>query len=155
LAQAQALPGPMDVYEITVNGEKYVVEVGDTSTSPVQVIVNGVPRTVDVVRGRPAAAVAEAPVSKPVEAPATEAQPSVEVTPVTSNGHVVSAPMPGKVLSVRVTVGAAVKEGDTVCTLEAMKMEMPISAPTSGTVKGIHVNVGDSVAYDAPLVSIG
>jgi len=52
-------------------------------------------------------------------------------------------------------VGAQVKEGDTVCTLEAMKMEMPIGATASGTVKGIHVNVGDVVAYDAPLVSIG
>lgn len=146
----------MDVYEITVNGKKYVVEVGDTASSPVEVIVNGVPRTVDVVRGQPAAAVS-APVSAPVpaEAPAKEEAPMVEVTPVAANGHVVSAPMPGKVLSVRVTVGAAVKEGDTVCTLEAMKMEMPIAATASGTVKGIHVNVGDTVAHDAPLVSIG
>lgn len=142
----------MDVYEITVNGKKYVVEVGDTSRSPVEVIVNGVPRTVDLVRGRPAAT--QAPASPPVEAPAEEEQPEIEVTPVVGNGHVVSAPMPGKVLAVRVSVGEAVKEGDTVCTLEAMKMEMPISASASGTVKGIHVNVGDSVAYDAPLISI-
>jgi len=149
------MAGPTDVYEITVNGKTYVVEVGDTSASPVHVIVNGVPRTVDVVRGRPAAAAVEAPVSAPAEAPVTEAQPAAQATPVASDGRVVSAPMPGKVLSVRVTVGATVKEGDTVCTLEAMKMEMPISAPTSGTVKGIHVSVGDSVAYDAPLVSIG
>lgn len=149
----------MDVYEITVNGKKYVVEVGDTSRSPVEVIVNGVPRTVDLVRGRPAAAtqapaVEQASASPPVEALAEEEQPEIEVTPVVGNGHVVSAPMPGKVLAVRVSVGEAVKEGDTVCTLEAMKMEMPISASASGTVKGIHVNVGDSVAYDAPLISI-
>ena len=142
------------VYEITVNGKKFVVEVGDTSSSPVEVIVNGVPRTVGVVRGTPAAA-AKAPASTPVEAPAEVDQPAVEATPASGNGHVVSAPMPGKVLSVRVTVGAAVKEGDTVCTLEAMKMEMPIGASMSGTVNGIHVNVGDTVAFDAPLVSIG
>ncbi len=147
----------MDVYEITVNGKKYVVEVGDTSASRVEVIVNGVARTVDVVRGAPAATAAptQTPASAPAEAPAQEEQPAVEVTPVAGNGHVVSAPMPGKVLSVRVTVGAAVKEGDTVCTLEAMKMEMPIAASASGTVKGIHVNVGDTVSHDAPLISIG
>lgn len=143
----------MDVYEVTVNGKKYVVEVGDTTTSPVEVIVNGVARTVDVVRGKPAAAAA--PVTASAAAPAKQEEPAVEVTPVVGNGHVVSAPMPGKVLSVRVTVGSVVKEGDTVCTLEAMKMEMPIAATSAGTVKGIHVNVGDTVAHDAPLVSIG
>ena len=50
--------------------------------------------------------------------------------------------------------GNAVKEGDTVCTLEAMKMEMPISATTAGTVAGIHVAVGANVAFDDPLVSL-
>jgi biotin carboxyl carrier protein len=145
---------PMDVYEITIDGKTYVVKVGDVSTSPVQVIVNGVPRMVSFVRGQPAAA-AEAPTAKPAEDPPQEKQPTAEATPVTLNGHVVSAPMPGKVLSVRVVVGDVVKAGDTVCTLEAMKMEMPISAPTAGMVKVIHVNVGDSVAYNAPLVSIG
>ncbi|HHX43885.1 MAG TPA: acetyl-CoA carboxylase biotin carboxyl carrier protein subunit [Chloroflexi bacterium] len=144
----------MDVYEITVNGKKYIVEVGDTSSSPVQVVVNGVPKTVDVVRGTRAAAAAPAPASAPVETHAVE-EPVVQATPVTGEGQVVSAPMPGKVLSVRVAVGDTVKEGDTVCTLEAMKMEMPIGATASGTVQAIHVNVGDTVPHDAPLVSIG
>jgi biotin carboxyl carrier protein len=63
--------------------------------------------------------------------------------------------MPGKILSVLVTVGSAIKRGDAVCTLEAMKMEMPISATAAGTVKAIHVRVGESVPNDAPLVTIG
>ena len=63
--------------------------------------------------------------------------------------------MPGKILSITVGVGDAVSEGDTVCTLEAMKMEMPISATGSGTVQAVHVQVGDTVAYDDPLVTIG
>lgn len=143
----------MSAYEITIDGKTYVVEVGDTSTPTVQVIVNGVPKTATITRGKPVAH--EAPVKVTAEGPAARAQPAADVTPAAGNGHVVSAPMPGKVLSVRVTVGGTVKEGDVVCTLEAMKMEMPISAPVSGIVKGIHVNVGDTVAYDTPLVSIG
>ncbi|OGO04216.1 MAG: hypothetical protein A2Y73_02715 [Chloroflexi bacterium RBG_13_56_8] len=63
--------------------------------------------------------------------------------------------MPGKILSITVKVGDVVSRGDTVCTLEAMKMEMPISSMEAGTVRAIHVNVGDTVAYDAPLISIG
>ena len=145
----------LDVYEITVNGKRYVVEVGDTSTSPVQVVVNGVPKVVEFTRGAASAAAPQPQAAPEADVSVGAAAPAVEVAPVAGNGHVVSAPMPGKVLSVRVTVGASVKEGDTLCTLEAMKMEMPISATTSGTVKGIHVNVGDAVAYDAPLVSIG
>lgn len=65
------------------------------------------------------------------------------------------SPMPGKILSVEAKVGDAVSEGDTICTLEAMKMEMPISSTLTGTVQSVHVNVGDTVAYDDPLVSIG
>ncbi|TEU14383.1 MAG: acetyl-CoA carboxylase biotin carboxyl carrier protein subunit, partial [Anaerolineales bacterium] len=50
--------------------------------------------------------------------------------------------------------GDSVSEGDTVCTLEAMKMEMPISSTVSGAVKSIHTKVGDTVAYDDPLVTV-
>lgn len=70
-------------------------------------------------------------------------------------GAAIKAPMPGKILSIRVKVGDTIAEGDTVCTLEAMKMEMPISATAGGTVKAIHINVGDNVANDDPLVTVG
>jgi biotin carboxyl carrier protein len=70
-------------------------------------------------------------------------------------GHAVVAPMPGKILSIGVQLGDQVTEGDIVCTLEAMKMEMPIGTTSAGTVKAIHVRVGESVANDAPLVTIG
>ena len=63
--------------------------------------------------------------------------------------------MPGKILSVLVKVGQSVKQGDTVCTLEAMKMEMPISSTGGGTVKAIHVAVGQTVAHNDPLVTLG
>jgi pyruvate carboxylase subunit B len=70
-------------------------------------------------------------------------------------GQVVKAPMPGKILSIRVKVGDKVAEGDTVTTLEAMKMEMPISSTASGTVKAVHVDVGQNVAFDDALITLG
>ena len=78
--------------------------------------------------------VASAPVAAP--APAAPAAAGVEV---------ISAPMPGTILSVNVTVGQAVKKGDAVIILEAMKMEIPVVAPEDGTVAGINVSVGDAV----------
>ncbi len=66
----------------------------------------------------------------------------------------VTSPMPGKVVSIKVSVGDSVKAGDTIITVEAMKMENPVHAPVSGTVKAIHVAEGDNVNPDECLVEI-
>ena len=66
----------------------------------------------------------------------------------------VTTPMPGRIVAVNVEVGATVKAGDTVVTVEAMKMENPVHAPVSGTVKAIYVAVGDSVNPDECLIEI-
>ena len=63
--------------------------------------------------------------------------------------------MPGKIMSLSVAVGDSVSEGDTICTLEAMKMEMPIASTASGSVKAIHAQIGENVSNDAPLVTLG
>ena len=65
-----------------------------------------------------------------------------------------SAPMPGTILDVKVAAGAAVKAGDVLCILEAMKMENEIVAPQDGTVAGVHCNKGDSVNVGDLLVSL-
>ncbi|MHB1318170.1 MAG: biotin/lipoyl-containing protein [Anaerolineae bacterium] len=150
----------MATFELVIDGQTYSVEVGDVSRSPVTVVVNGVTKMVGfaeagaaapVAIGQPQAAVQAAPTE-----PAAQAAPVVQVAPAGSvAGEIIVAPMPGKILSVLVTVGSTIKKGDAVCTLEAMKMEMPISATAAGTVKAIHVRVGESVANDAPLVTIG
>lgn len=148
----------MNTYEITINGVKYLVGVGDVSSSPVTVTVNGEQRTVEFKEAAatamptPSVAVPVAEVAKPV-APAPAAAPKPAPAP-TGAAKNIGAPMPGKILSIRVKLGDKVQEGDTVCTLEAMKMEMPISATFTGTVAGVHVNVGDTVAYNDPLVSV-
>ncbi len=65
------------------------------------------------------------------------------------------APMGGKVLSVNVAVGDSVSEDDEVAILEAMKMEMPISASDGGTVKEIKVKEGDAVEADQVMIVLG
>lgn len=150
----------MDKYEITVNGETFVIEVGDASTSPTEVIVNGVQKTVEfsAVDAEPAAPTAPAPsATRPApEAPVEEPEAPEAPTPVGAvTGATVSAPMPGKILSIVVSTGDQVVEGETICTLEAMKMEMPVSSTASGTVQAIHVQVGSSVANNEPLITVG
>ena len=97
---------------------------------------------------RPVAHVHHGPVT-PAAAPA--AQPEVPA----GNGTAVRAPLPGTVNAVAVTVGQAVKKGQTVVVLEAMKMENNINAECDGTVTAVHVNKGDSVREGAMLVTIG
>ncbi len=67
----------------------------------------------------------------------------------------ITAPMPGNIIEVNVSVGDTVAAGDTVLILEAMKMKNNITAPSGGTVQSINVKAGDTVATGEVLVSIG
>ena len=68
--------------------------------------------------------------------------------------NTVSAPMPGKILAVKASAGQAVKKGDVIMVLEAMKMENDIVAPQDGTIAAINVAVGDSVEPGAALATM-
>ena len=117
------------------------------------VTVNGV--TYDVVveevgGAAPAAPVAAAPAA-PVAAPAA----APKATPAGNAGAVaVKAPMPGTIMKVNVAPGQAVKKGDVLCVLEAMKMENDISAPQDGTVASVNVQKGASVQSEEVLVTL-
>jgi biotin carboxyl carrier protein len=96
-------------------------------------------------------------------APAAPAAPVVEVAPtavpaaapvVVGDGDCVDSPMPGNILKVHVVAGQAVKDGDILVVLEAMKMENEIMAPKSGTVTQVLVEKGATVETGAPLVYI-
>jgi propionyl-CoA carboxylase alpha chain len=66
----------------------------------------------------------------------------------------VEAPIPGKILSVDVSVGSSVKEGDVICTLESMKMQNPILAPLDGVITEVAISVGQVVEAEALLAII-
>ena len=123
-------------YKVTLNGRTYEVEVEA-----------GKAMLLDEYE-----AIAPAPVAAPVAAPA--AAPAAAPV-VTGAGEAVNAPMPGTILKVNVTQGQAVKEGQVLCVLEAMKMENEIMAPKAGTVTQVVTSKGASVNTGDALVVIG
>lgn len=128
-------------YEVTLNGKKYEVEVSETEAT--------------VVNVADAPVSAPAPVQAPVQAPAVEAPAPAPAPAVAGEGEKVLAPMPGTILGVKVNVGDAVKAGDVVVVLEAMKMENDIVAPCDGTIKQILVQKTSTVNTDDVLAVIG
>ena len=121
----------MKSYTITVNGNVYDVTVEE----------NG---AVSAPAAAPRRAAAPAPAAAPKAAAPAGAQGSVAV----------NAPMPGKILSVKASAGQAVKKGDVIMILEAMKMENEVVAPQDGTIASINVAAGDSVEAGAVLASL-
>ena len=85
-------------------------------------------------------------------APAAPAAAPAPVAAAPVAGEAVNAPMPGNILKVNVTAGQAVKEGELLCVLEAMKMENEIFAPKAGTVAQVLVSKGSTVDTGATLV---
>ena len=89
----------------------------------------------------------------PVAAPAPAA-PAAPVAPAAAGATTITAPMPGTILKVNVANGQAVKKGDVLMVLEAMKMENEIMAPADGTVSSVNVNAGASVEAGSVLCTL-
>lgn len=120
------------------------------------ITVNGTPYNVTVEEGASSQAVS-APVTQaaPVAPVAAAPAPAAAPTPASAAGSVkVEAPMPGTILDVKVSVGAAVTSGQVLCILEAMKMENDIVAPQNGTVASININKGDSVEAGQVIITL-
>ena len=145
-------------YVATINGKKYEVEVEKLEAYK-SLDRNGVaapaapvlPASAPVQRP---AAPAPAPVAAaPAPAPAPAAAPAPKAA-APAGATTVEAPMPGKILKIKVSEGQAVKFGEVVVIMEAMKMETEIVAPADGTVSKILVKAGDSVDTGAALVAL-
>ena len=147
----------MPEYKVTVDGESYSVKIGRVTDNTVDVTLDGNRYTVEV----------EAPHRRPSKTPKLERKRVVktaagapertsppEVVASAGAGDVTS-PLPGKILSILVSKGDSVSEGQTVAIMEAMKMENEIEAPISGTVSEIKVKEGENVLENALIMRIG
>ena len=117
----------MKKYNVTVNGTAYEITL----------------EVVDATEVKAAPAPAAAPVTAPTPVAAAPA-----------GGETVNSPMPGTILSIKVQNGSAVKKGEVLMVLEAMKMENEIMAPCDGTVTSINVNAGAAVETGTVLCVI-
>ena len=126
-------------YVVTLNGKNYEVEVNET-----EAIVTNVSDAV----------YAPAPVAAPAPAAAPAPQAAPVPQAVSASGTQIVAPMPGSIININVSAGQAVKAGDVLIVLEAMKMENDITAPCDGVVKQIVTAKGATVNTDDVLLVI-
>ena len=141
----------MKEYRYKINGNLYKVTVGDIEENQVQVEVNGTPYKVELEKKatpkiKPVMRTASTPPAAPPPAVSRQAAPS-------SKGSIKS-PLPGVILDVKVKEGDAVKRGQTLMILEAMKMENDIKSDRDGKVTSIKVSKGESILEGTDLIII-
>ena len=148
----------MKEFAFKLNGASYQCAVEQLEAGKAKVTVNGKVYEVETEAAAPAAkpVAKPAPVAQKPAAPA--AAPKAEAKPAAApaaGGVQVKSPLPGSVIKVLVSEGQAVKKGDTLLTLESMKMENAIMAEADGTVKQIAVTPGQNVMQDDLLIVLG
>lgn len=146
----------MKQYKYKINGNLYNITIHDIEENVANVEVNGTPYKVEL----------DKPIKESSSKPAATVRPTVSapqpetITPVArpaaaSTGKSgIKSPLPGVILDIKVKVGDVVKRGQTVATLEAMKMENNINADKDGTITAINVSKGDSVLEGTDLIII-
>ena len=152
----------MKEYKFKINGNEYSVAINNIEGKNADVTVNGVSYNVELENAPVAApqaqaapAVAAAPAAAPqAQAAAPAAAPATPKAAAPAGGKTITSPLPGVILSIDVKEGQAVKRGQKVAVLEAMKMENEILSEFDGTVSAIHVSKGDSVLEGANVVTI-
>lgn len=150
----------MKEYRFKINGKDYNVAVNGIEGKNASVTVNGVNYNVELetpVAAAPAVQAVQAVQAQPAATTAPAPAPvATTAAPAPSGaGKAIVSPLPGVIISVDVKEGQAVKRGQKVAVIEAMKMENEILSDCDGTVTAIHVNKGDSVLEDAKIVTIG
>ena len=141
-------------YKITIAGQTYDVVVGDLSSSPVEVSVDGMTYQVELPDSASPATSSTPSIAAPKSVTPSPQAVSRASVPTTGGDGVIRSPMPGKIVSVSVAVGDSVTKGQPILILESMKMENTIASPIDGTVSTIHVAAGDSVQHGQTLAEI-
>ena len=148
----------MKEFAFKINGAVYKCAVEELAAGKTNVTVNGKVYTVETETAAPKVATAKpaaAPAPAPAAAPAPKAEAPKPAAAPAAGGVQVKSPLPGSVIKVLVAEGQAVKKGDTLLTLESMKMENAIMAEADGTVKQIAVTPGQNVMQDDLLIVLG
>ncbi|GHV58063.1 acetyl-CoA carboxylase biotin carboxyl carrier protein subunit [Bacteroidia bacterium] len=139
----------MKSFKYTINGNVYNVVINNIEDTIANVEVNGTPYTVEMNKPTQKQVVT---INRPVQT--TTPPPITKPQQVSAGALALRSPLPGIILDIAVKAGDAVKKGQKVLILEAMKMENVINADRDGVVKEVKVNKGDSVLEGADLVVI-
>lgn len=143
----------MKRYRVQVNGRAYEVDVEEVGTVKLNLVSSQTSKTEQIpaaAQGRSASAA-----TPPSEMAKNASALNAHAAPSTIGDEIVECPMPGKIVSIEVKPGQAVKEGDVIVVLEAMKMENEICCGIAGNVKEICVIVNASVNTGDKLAVIG
>ena len=144
----------MKTYKLKINGNDYEVVINSVVGDVAEVSVNGTAYNVEIQHEEQTT---ERPtVNRPAPASTPSAAAPARPKPQKSgSGRHVESPLEGNILDVMVNVGDAIKAGQTVAILEAMKMENEILAEFDGTVTSVNVQKGEHVALGTPIITIG
>jgi biotin carboxyl carrier protein len=139
-----------DTFEVRLGDRKLAVQLVDDADLPQASITPDMGRALQSVK--PVATPAPGPTqSGAAVAPAVVPRPAVPNTAV-AGPRTLGAPMPGVIQSIEVAPGAAVRRGDVLLSLDAMKMVNAIRAPRDAVVAEVLVTVGQTVAFGDPLM---
>jgi biotin carboxyl carrier protein len=149
----------MSKYTLTIGEQTFDVEIGTIQDNSAQVIVNQVPYEVKINGGQAASAELAAAMPRPVPAPsqaqAAASAPEGGVAPAVVCSGAVVAPIPGKIIQIKVQVGEKVTTGQVVALMEAMKMENNLLSPMDGVVREIRAAKDADVATGDVVMIIG
>ncbi len=144
----------MKKFKFTIRGNDYDVQILNIEDDSAEIEVNG--STYQVEIHKEVKTTKTPKLTRPTVVPTAESDKAKTAKPTERKGAgVVKAPLPGTIIELKVKVGDAVKIGDTILIMEAMKMENNIKADKSGKITAISVNNGDSVLEGDTLVEIG
>ncbi|MFH0731185.1 MAG: biotin/lipoyl-containing protein [Pseudomonadota bacterium] len=145
----------MTTYTLTIDEQTFDVEIGSIQGDLAQVTVNQIPYYVKIGGSGQVTTQMMTPAAAPAAVAPAMAASSRAVAPKAGGSGTVTAPIPGKILTIMVKVGDTVKAGQVLAVIEAMKMENNIISPMDGTIKNISVAKDDDVGTGDVIMVVG